>query len=342
MHIPQYWAQARLRHATGQRHGATVQRWGWSNHSQQDAENHAQQRAQEALDAVLVAPTQRHLDGQFERMEWQGEYGLDGSTPIREEVLERRGASVMTRNSYGAQCLNTEHVAIADMDFPGGQKPPRFPVISALLLALALPWLWVTPLHWNLGLAVLMLLIASIGLTFWSGLSKWLHGRQQLRAETEKASPAQKALTKVRAFAAEHPDWGLRVYETPKGLRVIVTHATLAPDAPETQTLFNRLEVDPLYAMLCARQQCFRARVSGKPWRMDLNGLSTQERRWPLPVAYQVARRQWIDAYEARSAQFAACRFMDELGPSPQCPEARAFVAWHDEACKAHSALRLA
>jgi hypothetical protein len=56
MHIPQYWAQARLRHATGQRHGATVQRWGWSDHSQQEAENHAQQRAQQALDAVLAAP----------------------------------------------------------------------------------------------------------------------------------------------------------------------------------------------------------------------------------------------------------------------------------------------
>ena len=55
MHIPQYWAQARLRHATGQRHGATVQRWGWSDHSQQEADNHAQQRAQQALDAVLAA-----------------------------------------------------------------------------------------------------------------------------------------------------------------------------------------------------------------------------------------------------------------------------------------------
>ncbi len=123
MHIPQYWAQARLRHATGQRHGATVQRWGWSDHSQQEADNHAQQRAQQALDAVLAAPTQRHLDAGFERMEWRGEYGLEGGTPIREEVLERRDESVMTRNSYGAHCLNTENVAIADIDFPLQKNP---------------------------------------------------------------------------------------------------------------------------------------------------------------------------------------------------------------------------
>ena len=116
MHIPQYWAQARLRHATGQRHGATVQRWGWSDHSQQEAQNHAQQRAQQALDAVLAAPMQRQLDAGFERMEWRTEYGLEGGTPIREEVLERRDESVMTRNSYGAHCLNTENVAIADID----------------------------------------------------------------------------------------------------------------------------------------------------------------------------------------------------------------------------------
>ena len=33
----------------------------------------------------------------FERMEWRGEYGLDGDT-------------VPTRNSYGAHCLNTEQL----------------------------------------------------------------------------------------------------------------------------------------------------------------------------------------------------------------------------------------
>ena len=342
MHIPQYWAQARLRHATGQRHGATVQRWGWSDHSQQEAENHAQQRAQEALDAVLAAPTQRHLDAGFERMEWRGEYGLEGGTPIREEVLERRDESVMTRNSYGAHCLNTENVAIADIDFPRQKKPARFPVISSLLLALALPWLWVTPLTWSLGAALLMLLVASVGLVFWSGLKQWLHARQTRRAEALQPSPIDAALAKVQAFAAGHPNWGLRVYETPKGLRVIVTHTEFSPSCSEVQKLFQLLEVDPLYAMLCHQQQCFRARVSGKPWRMGLNGLSTQERRWPQPEASQAARQQWVSAYEAKSARFAACRFIDQLGATTLCSAAQTFVIWHDESSKAHSTLELA
>jgi hypothetical protein len=137
-------------------------------------------------------------------MEWRGEYGLEGGTPIREEVLERRDESVMTRNSYGAHCLNTENVAIADIDFPQ-KKPARFPLISSLLLALALPWLWVTPLTWSLGAALLMLLLASIGLVFWSGLKQWLHARQAQRNKARQPPPAEIALAKVQAFCADHP-----------------------------------------------------------------------------------------------------------------------------------------
>jgi hypothetical protein len=135
-------------------------------------------------------------------MEWRTEYGLDGGTPIREEVLERRDESVMTRNSYGAHCLNTENVAIADIDFPHQKKPARFPVISSLLLALALPWLWMTPLTWSLGAAMLMLLLASIGLVFWSGLKQWLHARQTQRNNARLPPPVDIALAKVRAFSA--------------------------------------------------------------------------------------------------------------------------------------------
>ena len=342
MQIPQYWAQARLRHQTGVRHGVTVQRWGWSDNSESDAQAHAQQRAQQALEAALAAAAKRSLPEDFERMEWRTEYGLDGGTPIREEVLERRDESIMTRNSYGAHCLNTENVAIADIDFPHQKKPARFPVISSLLLALALPWLWLTPLTWSLGAALLMLLVASIGLVFWSGLKQWLQSRQAQRSQARQPPPAEIALARVQAFCADHPDWGLRVYETPKGLRVIVTHATFSPSSPEVQTLFQRLEVDPLYAMLCHQQQCFRARVSGKPWRMGLSSLSTQERRWPLPEAYRAARQQWVSDYEAKTARFAACRFIDQLGATTLCSAAQTFVIWHDESSKAHSTLELA
>ena len=49
--------------------------------------------------------------------------------------------------------------------FSGGQR-------QRLLLALALRWLWLTPLTWSLGAALLMLLVASIGLKYFGTLSK--------------------------------------------------------------------------------------------------------------------------------------------------------------------------
>lgn len=87
MQIPRYWAQTRLRHETGRRHGATVQRWGWSDQSAQAAQAHAQERAQAALDQVLNAPQRRNLDAHFQRMERLGEYGLNNQTPSEKRFL---------------------------------------------------------------------------------------------------------------------------------------------------------------------------------------------------------------------------------------------------------------
>ncbi len=42
--------------------------------------------------------------------------GADG-VPIREEVLGRYGDEVITRNAYGARCLNSPTALFADVDF---------------------------------------------------------------------------------------------------------------------------------------------------------------------------------------------------------------------------------
>lgn len=343
MHIPQYWAQARLRHETSPRHGATVQRWGWSDNSQLDAEAHAQQRAQQALDDVLKPKAPPNLETGVERMEWGREYGLDGATPIREEVLERRGDSVLTRNSYGAHCLNVERIAIADMDHPLPKRGPMFPVMSLIMLIIAVPWLWITPLVWSMGLAVIMVVIAAIGLHFYTRLRKWLHWREEKQSLKNAPPATEAALARVKEISEQHPNWGLRVYQTPKGLRVIVTHAPWSIQNPEVNTLFDGLNVDPLYALLCEKQQCFRARVTGKPWRMGMSGLSSMERRWPLMAPQHLQqRREWSVAYDKNAEQFAACHLLEQLGSTQFCAEAQAFVQWHDRACNAQTTLPLA
>lgn len=336
MHIPQYWAQARLRQQQRLRHGITTQRWGWSDTSQEAAQAHAQERAQQALDAALAG----RLPGTEPRMERLREYSLGGATPIREEVLERRGDTVLTRNSYGARCLNTEHVAIADIDLPAAPRPLGFPspwlgLLTVAVLAVVLQW--PLPALQPLALALLALYVGLV-------LRYWWRKRQLPRSSANQltAEATKDVLRRIEAFHARHADWGLRIYATPNGLRVIVTHASLRPDDAKVQLLFEALSADPLYVLLCNKQQCFRARVSGKPWRMGLSGLSSTLRRWPLPDAQHPARRQWAQHYDEQAQHYAACRLALHLGPRRMCAEAQAFVEWHDAACNACSELPLA
>lgn len=343
MHIPTYWAQARLRHEDRPRHGITIQRWGWSDASQQAAEDHARQRAQQALDSARDARQARRPAAE-PRMEWKNEYGLDGAaTPIREEVLQRRGSTVMTRNSYGAHCLNTDNVAIADMDLAPPPRPVRFPFVTLLLLLPAIAWLLQLQPQQSLLRTLAMTLIFTLVLLGGHRARRWWQARSTGLSMPAGDTNAAQVLERVQAFHAAHPDWGLRVYETPKGLRVIVTHARFAAGEAAIRQLFDALRVDPLYAMLCERQQCFRARVTGKPWRMGLYALPTALRNWPLhEQAAMQARRQWAQDYDAKAAGYAACRFLHHLGPTLACPEAEAFVQWHDAASRAQETLPLA
>lgn len=329
MQIPRYWAQARLRHETSPRHGATVQRWGWSDQSPDAAQAHAQQRAQAALDQVLSAPQARNLDARFQRMERLGEYGLNDQTPIREEILGQRGRAVMTRNSYGAHCLNTPDVAIADMDFPPQPKPPSAaPLLIAAFFALAACFV----IFAQGGALPAMVVLAGTVVVMALWLRRLLNARQK---QAGSADLRQLALERVTAFSQQHPDWGLRVYSTPKGLRIIVTHEAMAPTDGAVQNLFAALQVDPIYQRLCLQQQCFRARVTGKPWRMGMSGPSPQVRRWPVAANQLAARADWTHVYDKQAAQYSACRFVAQLGQARIAMDIQALVDWHDEACRA-------
>ena len=213
--------------------------------------------------------------------------------------------------------------------------------MTLLLLASVAIWLARLAPHKNNSRMVATALVVLLLFLAMRRVQRWWEARQaRQRAATD--SPAARAMERVQTFHKSHPDWGLRVYETPKGLRVIVTHADFASDDPAVGRLFDALQVDPLYALLCERQQCFRARVSGKPWRMGLTGLSTSLRSWPVPEDRQEERRQWALAYDSKAQGFAACRLLQQLGNPRICPAADAFVQWHDEASRARTDLPLA
>jgi hypothetical protein len=99
MIVPDHWAEARKQHrASGKQ--ITVRRYGWSATSEADALANAEARVDEALRRIVAG---EKLDKREPKVPYNGAAGV----PIREEVLARHGEQVITRNAYGAHCLNS-------------------------------------------------------------------------------------------------------------------------------------------------------------------------------------------------------------------------------------------
>ncbi len=325
MIVPQYWAEARAQYRRNGRQ-ITVRRFGWSDASQAEAQANAERRAQEALDGLRDG---ENLPRREPKVPYNGAEGV----PIREEIVDRHDEVLITRNSYGARCLNTADVLFADIDF-ARQPSLRFAIgVFAALAALGLLVGW---------LAQSVLLLAGLLLValFASGLLAGRVHRLYLNLNGGAEAMARK---RILHFLAANPGWNLRVYRTPAGLRAMATHQTFAADDPAVAYCFAALGVDPLYARMCQRQKCFRARLSAKPWRMGIaRHLRPRPGVWPVAPERLHARRDWVERYESVAQGFAACRFVASLGSGVVAP-AVVRVQWlHDELSGAESGRPLA
>jgi len=128
---------------------------------------------------------------------------------------------------------------------------------------------------------------------------------------------------------------GARIYHTPNGVRAILRTKVTDPRSNEMRTVMKALKVDRLYALLCQRQGCYRARLTAKPIRLGLKSLGQQ---WPVADDAMAARADWVARYAMMCRSFAACRFVSQVGDAPSSP----VVALHDELSGALGTLPLA
>lgn len=164
-----------------------------------------------------------------------------------------------------------------------------------------------------------------------------LLGRLFGRPPAAPAAGSAIDLGPVQMWAKAHPDWSLRAYATKAGLRLLVTHSPFDPNDPRVAPAMRELDADPLYVRLCEAQQCFRARLTPKPWRIATLGNFPP---YPHGDARVVAR--WKQAYDAAARPFATCRFLAALGPGAVAEELAPVIALHDQASRADSGLPLA
>lgn len=334
MIIPEYWAQGRVQQRVGGRM-VTMRRFGWSNESQLDAQVMADARANEALAQVLAGVPQPG----FERKAAYN--GADG-VPIREEVLLRVEQEVVTRNSYGAQCLNTPRALFADVDYAQPRYTTGWGKVYLLAMALAAGLAFVAVrTAAGTGLGVVAALVAGLLVIV---VISGMQGRAEARARAT-AAPAiqQQALQRVQGFVAAHPDWSLRLYQTPAGMRVLATHRAFDPLEPDVGRFFDAIGVDPVYARMCRNQRCFRARLSGKPWRMGIaEHMKPRPGIWPINPDRLPEREAWVARYEQQSSGYAACRFVQTLGADRTDEGIASVVALHDHLSKANGSLPIA
>lgn len=328
MIIPKYWAEARLQHRERKRQ-ITVRRFGWSDAGEVEAQAHADVRAREALQRLMAG---ERLPRRERRVAYNGADGM----PIREEIVDRSGDTVITRNGYGALCLNTPNVLFADIDFAGHSRPSHV-LISMVFVFVAVAAALIAGLQASVVASLVMAFFASLLLAVpLAGVLRRLS--VALQGGHERAG-----IRRIRRFLAAHPDWRVRVYRTPAGLRLLALHRLFDPREPGIKACFDALGVDPLYARMCHNQNCFRARISPKPWRMGLSRMRPPYSAvWRPEHADLPARRQWIEVYEREASAYASCRYVETLGNGQPDPDADAVRQLHDAFCRADQTLKIA
>lgn len=322
MIVPRYWAEAKRRERKDGRQ-VTVRRFGWSNASQDDAQILADQRCLEALQRILSGD---NLAPREPRTSYNGASGV----PIREEIIETRGDSVVTRNSYGALCLNTPDTFFADIDLnePGGSFSGWMVLSVLAAVGLGVVGFWKEGIILILAAFLIRRLVKP--------------SRQRKTAETKEARQ-QRALEKIRAFSSAHPSWNFRVYRTPAGFRAMATHDRLDPRSEEVAKCFEALGTDQIYRNMCVRQNCFRARVSPKPWRIGIGDhIRPRPGTWPVKPEFIPPRNEWIRAYDVAAVGFASCEFIESVGSGVVDSSIAPVLSWHDQLSRAESGLPIA
>ncbi len=67
--------------------------------------------------------------------------------------------------------------------------------------------------------------------------------------------------------------FGIRVYETHSGIRLILEGKAMDPRSKESKSLLRSFHADRLYATLCRKRSCYRARLTPKPHRIKMKSI---------------------------------------------------------------------
>lgn len=209
--------------------------------------------------------------------------------------------AAVTRNRYGALVLNTADCVIIDADIPPETPRP----------------------HSKRG-----------------GLLSWLWGAPPPQPAFEaQESSADRRLAQIKNVAASYSQMSFRIYRTRAGFRVFLLDRRLPPNDPLAIQLLEAFEADQNYRNLCRVQQSYRARLTPKPFAMNLD---YPPFHFPYNEHTEEAAKHWLQRYETASESYRVCQWIADVGPGEVDPEVEFLINLHDESCRVQAKLPLA
>jgi hypothetical protein len=160
--------------------------------------------------------------------------------------------------------------------------------------------------------------------------------RRQARAEALR----QTTLERIRSWADLHRQRSFRLYRTAAGLRLLFTDRVYDPTSQEVIGLLQDLGSDPLYQRLTLKQECFRARLTPKPWRCGCKRPPSLY-PWDTPDQERDYRR-WQGEYEGKARAYVTCEYLQSFGRSVSDEQIDLVLATHDQYACGHAQSRLA
>jgi hypothetical protein len=162
------------------------------------------------------------------------------------------------------------------------------------------------------------------------------------KKESFSLDPYMPTIHDVETWAGKHPEYGIRIYATFAGLRCLILNTVFKPKSDHASDIMRDLKSDPLYLRLCIAQECFRARLTPKPWRCGMRQPAGALRYPRENPQLEEEYRLWEKQYEAAASKFAACSFVKQIGSRNIHPDVETILEFHDRATRAESNLPLA
>lgn len=145
----------------------------------------------------------------------------------------------------------------------------------------------------------------------------------------------QKILEMIDKKSAAYRGLIFRVYETSNGFRVFVLGRDFSARSREAISIMKDFNADKLYATLCQKQDCFRARLTPKPSRAKVKGRRVV---YPRDAEQDAALKEWLKDYDYASDRYNTCKFIKSIGGDMR----GSVVEYHDRMTRAYEGLNLA